>query len=38
MGGVGAEAGVTTDEEGGGLRVAVVMPEKTAAQRESEAR
>ena len=37
MGGVTAEVRLTTDAEGGGPRVEVVMPEKTAAQRENEA-
>ena len=38
MGGVTAEVRLTTDAEGGGPRVDVVMPEKTAAQREDDAR
>lgn len=37
MGGVTTEVSVATDEEGGGPRVEVVMPERTAAQREREA-
>ena len=37
MGGVTTEVRVATDEEGGGPRVEVVMPERTAAQREREA-
>ena len=38
MGRVAAEVRFTMDEEEGGPRVEVVMPEKTAAQRENEAR
>ena len=38
MGGVTAEVRFTTAEEGGGPRVEVVMPERTAAQRENDAR
>ena len=38
MGRVAAEVRISMDEEGGGPRVEVVMPEKTAAQREHEAR
>ena len=38
MGRVAAEVRFTMDEEGGGPRVEVVMPEKTAAQRENKAR
>lgn len=33
-----AEVGATTDGEGGGLRAELVMPGRTAAQRESDAR
>ena len=38
MGRVAAEVRFTMDEKGGGPQVEVVMPEKTAAQRENEAR